>query len=149
MPSACPESLVMLSKVESRWVAPAEGAALMACRGPENYEGSELVSLPRFCNTTSLKLRPALLVQRIEGLDAGFGGGANARRVDANHCVLLRAESANAGLVDRKRNRFGRIAYVDAARDCARASGERVAALAATRRVAVVGEHGINQASCS
>src|SRR5665811_2453441 len=89
-----------------------------------------------------------LLVERVEGQDARFGVGAHAGRVDANHCIFLSAESANARLVNRERNRLRRITYVDATHNRAGTRGERVAALAAARRVTVVGEHGVNQASC-
>ena len=41
-----------------------------------------------------------------------------------------------------------RVTRVDATHNRAGTSGERVSALAAARRVAVVGEHGVNQASC-
>ena len=51
-----------------------------------------------------------LLVERVERQDARFGVGANAGRVDANHCIFLSAETANAGLVDRERNRLDRVA---------------------------------------
>ena len=35
--------------------------------------------------------------------------GANAGWVDANHCIFLSAEAADAGLVDRKRNCLDRV----------------------------------------
>jgi hypothetical protein len=41
----------------------------------------------------------------VERQDTGFGVGANAAWVDANRCILLRAESADADLIDRVRNR--------------------------------------------
>src|SRR5258708_26629098 len=62
-----------------------------------------------------------LLVERVEGQNARFGGGADAGWVDANDRIFLSAESANAGLVNRKRHGHGDVAYVDAAHYGARA----------------------------
>ena len=56
------------------------------------------------------KLKRVLLVERVESQDARFGVGASAGWVDANHCIFLSAESADAGLVDRKRNGLDRVA---------------------------------------
>ena len=60
------------------------------------------------------------LVQQAEGQNRRFGVRAGARGIDANHCILLGAEYANTGLVDRKRSRHNRITGVDATHNRAR-----------------------------
>lgn len=60
-------------------------------------------------------LTGALLIQRIEALDARFGVRTSSCRVDANDCIFLSAEAADPGLVDRKRNRLHGVADVRAA----------------------------------
>src|SRR6266566_1751 len=95
------------------------------------------------------KVAGALLVQRIEALDARFSGGAESGWVDAKQCIFLRAEGFNAGLVLRNRFPEHRIAYVEATHGGGDAAGEEISALAAVSWVAVVGEHGVNHAACS
>src|SRR5580765_4468441 len=90
--------------------------------------------------------RLKLLIERVEGQNARFGVGASASWVDANHCIFLSAEGADAGLVDRKRSGEDCVASEDATHRRASTGGERVSALTAARRVAVVREHGVNQA---
>src|SRR5215475_10336636 len=87
-----------------------------------------------------------LLVERVEGQDARFGVGADASRVDANHCIFLSAEGANTGLVDRDRNRDNCVTNVNATSNRASTSREQVAALSAAGRVAVVRQNCVNQA---
>src|ERR1035437_8918472 len=93
------------------------------------------------------RIKRALLVKRVEGEDGRFRVRASAQGVDANHCIFLGAEAANAGLVDRKRDRLDPIAYKDTGYGGAGGGGERISTLAAGGRVTVVGEHGVNQAS--
>ena len=80
--------------------------------------------------------RLELLVERVEDQDACFGVGASAGWVDANHCIFLSAEGADAGLVDRKRRGLDRVANEDATHRRASTGRERVAALAAASWVA-------------
>src|SRR5579862_6026816 len=89
-----------------------------------------------------------LLVQRVESANARFGVGARTGRVDANHCIFLGAERADTSLVDRERYRKNRVADVEGAHHRSSTSRELVTGLAAASRVAVVGQDGVNQASC-
>src|SRR5450432_3353675 len=91
-------------------------------------------SLPWIALPSPGRARTSLLVERVESQSARFGVGANARWVDANHCIFLSAEAANAGLVDRKRHRHSDVAYVDAGDCSARTSRELVTALTAASR---------------
>ena len=88
-----------------------------------------------------------LLVERVEAEDARLGGRALSRRVDANDRIFLSAERADTSLVDGQRSRQNGVANVHATSLRTTRSAERIAALAAARRVAVVGQHGVNQAS--
>src|SRR5579859_426340 len=94
----------------------------------------------------TLPNRPELLVERVESKDARFVVGANAQWIDANDSIFFRAESTNTGLVDVHRLSLDRVSNRKTVGHCARASVEGVTALAAARRVAVVGQHGVNQA---
>src|ERR1035438_1508725 len=104
---------------------------------------SHSCTLPRVLR----QIKRSLLIERIEYEDARFSRGANARWVDANHCIFLSAEAADTGLVDRVRNRLHRVSHVHAADHSASARGELIATLTAASGVTVVGEDGVNQAS--
>jgi hypothetical protein len=65
-----------------------------------------------------------LLVERVKRQDARFSGGANASRVDANHCILLSAETTNTGLVDCDRDRLYGVTDIDCTGLCSTTGGE-------------------------
>ncbi len=81
-------------KVTGRKTVPAKGSI------KEERQRTE-VRCPRLLMLRLARLKPALLVEGVEGLNARFGVGADAGWIDSNHCIFLRTEAADAGLVDR------------------------------------------------
>src|SRR5215467_2973320 len=99
------------------------------------------------CTSPRYFAKDVLLVKRVEAEDGRFAVGANAGRIDTNHCIFLSAETANTSLVDGQRTCLNAIANEDGAGNSARSGLERVSTLSATRRIAVVGQYRVNYAS--
>src|SRR5215831_3392014 len=92
------------------------------------------------CTLPQVLRQNALLVERVEAEDGRFGVGASACRIDTNHCIFLSAETANTGLVDGQRTCLNAVANQDGAGKGSRSGVERVSALSAARRIAIVGQ---------
>ena len=93
-----------------------------------------------------LLMQTSLVVERVEGQDRGFRVRARAGKVNAKDRIFLSAESLNTGLVHGQRFGQDRVADVDRTNLRASAGGKGISALAGGLGVAVIGEHGVDQA---